>query len=211
MPDPPIDTVDGCNRNRSEKTYIQKTVNYNSHGTSHPTSTYSTPKDFCRNYSNIKDSTSLHNSSNNYSILKNKYKEPLQTIDYRKNDFKYCGSPERKIADCSTDSYRKYYMDSFLPLGNIDFIDEDIPYHARQTSQPFSYGATTDMIKHQKLSSPSLVRKTPTRNIAPAMDFEDIPGEQSKRLISPLSSSAPYSSSEYMNGSTRSVMDHMDG
>lgn len=55
---------------------------------------------------------------------------------------------------------------------NMDFIDDDIPYHARQTSQPFSYGATNDMIKHQKLSSPSLVRKATMRgHTSPIIDL----------------------------------------
>lgn len=39
--------------------------------------------------------------------------------------------------------------------------DKNIPYHARQSSQPFSYGVDADMIADPKapLSSPGLVRK----------------------------------------------------
>uniref|UniRef100_A0A6P7EYM4 Tensin n=1 Tax=Diabrotica virgifera virgifera TaxID=50390 RepID=A0A6P7EYM4_DIAVI len=47
---------------------------------------------------------------------------------------------------------------------NFRFIDDEdergIPYHARQTSQPFSYGINANMISESKrLASPSLVRK----------------------------------------------------
>ncbi|XP_074032700.1 focal adhesion protein tensin isoform X6 [Leptinotarsa decemlineata] len=50
-------------------------------------------------------------------------------------------------------------------LDDVRYIDEEeekaIPYHARQTSQPFSYGVKADMIAEPSrgLSSPSLVRK----------------------------------------------------
>lgn len=49
-------------------------------------------------------------------------------------------------------------------LENVRYIDEEddknIPYHARQDSQPFSYGVNSSMISESKgLSSPSLVRK----------------------------------------------------
>ncbi|XP_011263267.1 tensin-3 isoform X10 [Camponotus floridanus] len=197
MPDPPTDDY---NRDRSEKMYIQETRSYSSHGSSHPTSTYSTLKDSYRSYS--KESSPPYNSSSSYSTLKN-------SIEHRRDDFEYRVSPDRKISE-SSDSYRKH-ADSFSPPGNIDFIDEDIPYHARQTSQPFSYGATTDMIKHQKLSSPSLVRKASVRGVAPVVDFEDILGENSRRPISPLSPNTPDPPPEFANGPVKSGTDHIDG
>ncbi|XP_018561064.1 tensin isoform X3 [Anoplophora glabripennis] len=54
--------------------------------------------------------------------------------------------------------------DGDFGLENVRYIDEEedknIPYHARQSSQPFSYGVNTTMITDSKgLSSPSLVRK----------------------------------------------------
>ncbi|XP_029671169.1 tensin-1 isoform X5 [Formica exsecta] len=198
MPDPPTDDY---NRDRSEKMYIQETRSYSSHGSSHPTSTYSTLKDSYRSYG--KESSPPYNSSSSYSTLKN-------SIEHRKDDFEYRVSPDRKITESSNDSYRKH-ADSFSPPGNIDFIDEDIPYHARQTSQPFSYGATTDMIKHQKLSSPSLVRKASVRGVAPVVDFEDILGENSRRPVSPLSPNTPDPPPEFANGPVKSGTDHIDG
>ncbi|XP_050458286.1 tensin-3 isoform X5 [Cataglyphis hispanica] len=194
MPDPPTDDY---NRDRSEKMYIQETRSYSSH----PTSTYSTLKDSYRSYG--KESSPPYNSSSSYSTLKN-------SIEHRKDDFEYRVSPDRKITESSNDSYRKH-ADSFSPPGNIDFIDEDIPYHARQTSQPFSYGATSDMIKHQKLSSPSLVRKASVRGVAPVVDFEDILGENSRRPISPLSPNTPDPPPEFANGPVKSGTDHIDG
>lgn len=197
MPDPPTDDY---NRERSEKMYIQETRSYSSHGSSHPTSTYSTLKDSYRSYG--KESSPPYNSSSSYSTLKN-------SVEHRRDDFEYRMSPDRKISE-SNDSYRKH-ADSFSPPGNIDFIDEDIPYHARQTSQPFSYGATTDMIKHQKLSSPSLVRKASVRGVAPVVDFEDILGENSRRPISPLSPNTPDPPPEFANGPVKGGTDHIDG
>ncbi|KAL0119072.1 hypothetical protein PUN28_009594 [Cardiocondyla obscurior] len=205
MPDPPTDDY---NRDRSEKMYIQESRSYSSHGSSHPTSTYSTLKDSYRSYGVGKESSPPYNSSSSYSTLKNEYRDSAKGIEHR--DFEYRMSPDRKISESSNDSYRKH-ADSFSPPGNIDFIDEDIPYHARQTSQPFSYGATTDMIKHQKLSSPSLVRKASVRGVAPVVDFEDILGENSRRPISPLSPNTPDPPPEFANGPVKSGSDHIDG
>ncbi|XP_011630698.1 tensin-3 isoform X1 [Pogonomyrmex barbatus] len=205
MPDPPTDDY---NRDRSEKMYIQETRSYSSHGSSHPTSTYSTLKDSYRSYGAGKESSPPYNSSSSYSTLKNEYRDSSKSIEHR--DFDYRMSLDRKISESSNDSYRKH-TDSFSPPGNIDFIDEDIPYHARQTSQPFSYGATTDMIKHQKLSSPSLVRKASARGVAPVVDFEDILGENSRRPISPLSPNTPDPPPEFANGPIKSGTDHIDG
>ncbi|XP_018306952.1 tensin-3 isoform X9 [Mycetomoellerius zeteki] len=204
MPDPPTDDY---NRDRSEKMYIQESRSYSSHGSNHPTSTYSTLKDSYRSYGAGKESSPPYNSSSSYSTLKNEYRDSSKSIEHR--DFEYRMSPDRKISE-SSDSYRKH-TDSFSPPGNIDFIDEDIPYHARQTSQPFSYGATTDMIKHQKLSSPSLVRKASVRGIAPVVDFEDILGENSRRPMSPLSPNTPDPPPEFANGPVKSGSDHIDG
>ncbi|XP_012541862.2 tensin-3 isoform X3 [Monomorium pharaonis] len=203
MPDPPTDDY---NRDRSEKMYIQESRSYSSHS-SHPTSTYSTLKDSYRSYGAGKESSPPYNSSSSYSTLKNEYRDSSKSIEHR--DFEYRMSPDRKISESSNDSYRKH-TDSFSPPGNIDFIDEDIPYHARQTSQPFSY-ATTDMIKHQKLSSPSLVRKASARGVAPVVDFEDILGENSRRPISPLSPNTPDPPPEFANGPVKSGSDHIDG
>lgn len=55
-------------------------------------------------------------------------------------------------------------VDGDFGLENVRYIDEEedknIPYHARQSSQPFSYGIGANMITDSKgLSSPSLVRK----------------------------------------------------
>ncbi|XP_025986627.1 tensin-3 isoform X12 [Solenopsis invicta] len=204
MPDPPTDDY---NRDQSEKMYIQER-SYSSHGSSHPTSTYSTLKDSYRSYGAGKESSPPYNSSSSYSTLKNEYRDSSKSIEHR--DFEYRMSPDRKVSESSNDSYRKH-ADSFSPPGNIDFIDEDIPYHARQTSQPFSYGATTDMIKHQKLSSPSLVRKATVRSIAPVVDFEDILGENSRRPISPLSPNTPDPPPEFANGPMKIGSDHIDG
>ncbi|XP_043597547.1 tensin-3 isoform X11 [Bombus pyrosoma] len=206
MPDPPSDEY---RTDRSEKMYIQETRSYSSHTSSHSPSTYSTLKDSYRNYSTAKESSPPYNSSSSYSTLKNEYREPAK-IEHRREEFEYRMSPDRKISDTSTDTYRKH-ADSFSPPGNIDYIDEDIPYHARQTSQPFSYGATSDMIKHQKLSSPSLVRKASVRGTAPVVDFEDILGENSRRPLSPLSPNTPDPPPEFANGPAKSNSDHVDG
>nr|XP_012229574.1 PREDICTED: tensin-3 isoform X2 [Linepithema humile] len=204
MPDPPTENY---NRDRNEKMYIQETRSYSSHPTS---STYSTLKDSYRSYGAGKESSPPYNSSSSYSTLKNEYRDSSKSVEHRRDDFEYRVSPDRKISESSNDSYRKH-ADSFSPPGNIDFIDEDIPYHARQTSQPFSYGATTDMIKHQKLSSPSLVRKASVRGAAPVVDFEDILGENSRRPISPLSPNTPDPPPEFANGPVKSGTDHIDG
>ncbi|XP_068981183.1 tensin-3 isoform X12 [Bombus flavifrons] len=206
MPDPPSDEY---RTDRNEKMYIQETRSYSSHTSSHSPSTYSTLKDSYRNYSTAKESSPPYNSSSSYSTLKNEYREPAK-IEHRREEFEYRMSPDRKISDTSTDTYRKH-ADSFSPPGNIDYIDEDIPYHARQTSQPFSYGATSDMIKHQKLSSPSLVRKASVRGTAPVVDFEDILGENSRRPLSPLSPNTPDPPPEFANGPAKSSSDHVDG
>ncbi|XP_061939866.1 tensin-3 isoform X30 [Apis cerana] len=206
MPDPPTEDY---RTDRSEKMYIQETRSYSSHASSHSPSTYSTLKDSYRNYSGGKESSPPYNSSSSYSTLKNEYREPPTKMDHRRDEFEYRVSPDRKI-ESSTDPYRKH-GDSFSPPGNIDYIDEDIPYHARQTSQPFSYGATTDMLKHQKLSSPSLVRKASVRGTAPVVDFEDILGENSRRPVSPLSPNTPDPPPEFANGSAKNASDHVDG
>ncbi|XP_043514775.1 tensin-3 isoform X11 [Frieseomelitta varia] len=206
MPDPPSEDY---RTDRSEKMYIQETRSYSSHASSHSPSTYSTLKDSYRNYSTAKDSSPPYNSSSSYSTLKNEYREPVK-IEHRREECEYRMSPDRKIAEATTEVYRKH-ADSFSPPGNIDYIDEDIPYHARQTSQPFSYGATSDMIKHQKLSSPSLVRKASVRGTAPVVDFEDILGENSRRPISPLSPNTPDPPPEFANGPAKNTSDHVDG
>nr|XP_012140415.1 PREDICTED: tensin-like isoform X12 [Megachile rotundata] len=206
MPDPPSEDY---RRERSEKMYIQESRAYSSQTSSHSPSTYSTLKDSYRSYGAGKESSPPYNSSSSYSTLKNEYREPNK-IEHRREEFDYRVSPDRKISESSTDSYRKH-TDSFSPPGNIDYIDEDIPYHARQTSQPFSYGATSDMIKHQKLSSPSLVRKASVRGNAPMVDFEDILGENSRRPISPLSPNTPDPPPEFANGPTKGNADHVDG
>ncbi|XP_076377373.1 focal adhesion protein tensin isoform X15 [Megalopta genalis] len=205
MPDPPTEDY---RADRSEKMYIQENRSYSSH-TSNSPSTYSTLKDSYRSYGAGKESSPPYNASSSYSTLKNEYREPAK-IEHRREEFEYRVSPDRKISESSTDSYRKH-ADSFSPSGNIDYIDEDIPYHARQTSQPFSYGATTDMIKHQKLSSPSLVRKASVRGAAPVVDFEEILGENSRRPISPLSPNTPDPPPEFANGPAKTSSDHVDG
>lgn len=205
MPDPPSEDY---RADRSEKMYIQETRSYSSHASNSP-STYSTLKDSYRSYGAGKESSPPYNTSSSYSTLKNEYREPSK-IDHRREEYEYRVSPDRKISESSTDSYRKH-ADSFSPPGNIDYIDEDIPYHARQTSQPFSYGATTDMIKHQKLSSPSLVRKASVRGAAPVADFEDILGENSRRPITPLSPNTPDPPPEFANGPMKTGSDHVDG
>ncbi|CAL7950471.1 unnamed protein product [Xylocopa violacea] len=206
MPDPPSGDY---RTDRNEKMYIQETHSYSSHTSSHSPSTYSTLKDSYRSYGASKESSPPYNTSSSYSTLKNEYREPAKA-EHRREEFEYRMSPDRKISESSTDSYRKH-TDSFSPPGNIDYIDEDIPYHARQTSQPFSYGATTDMIKHQKLSSPSLVRKASVRGTAPVVDFEDILGENSRRPISPLSPNTPDPPPEFANGPVKTSSDQVDG
>ena len=129
------------------------------------------------------------------------------------------------------DSVDFKHSDSFSPAGNIDYIDEDIPYHARQTSQPFSYGAPGEMMKqHQKLASPSLVRKASFKGTdknksgqqqhqqqqAPVVDLDEILGESSSRNASrPMSPiTPPDPPPEFANGpSTKSPVhnDSKDG
>lgn len=207
MPDPPSADY---KTDRSEKMYIQETRNYSSHTSSHSPSTYSTLKDPYRGYSTGKTSSPQYNSSSNYSTLINEYREPAK-IEHRREEFEYCVSPDPEPDLVATKNIYGKHTDSFSPPGSIDYIDEDIPYHARQTSQPFSYGATTDMIKHQKLSSPSLVRKASVRGTAPVVDFEDILGENSRRPISPLSPNTPDPPPEFANGPTKNSSDHVDG
>ncbi|XP_014606651.1 PREDICTED: tensin-3 isoform X10 [Polistes canadensis] len=223
MPDPPIQE-DYSRTDRNDKIYVQENRSYSSNtNSSHGgASTYSTLKDSYRSYSAAKESSPPYNSSSSYSTLKNEYRDsPIKTNEHRRDDYEYRVSPDRKLSESSIDIYnRKQHVESFSPSGNIDFIDEDIPYHARQTSQPFSYGATTDMIKHQKLSSPSLVRKASVRGTAPMVDFDDILGDvNSRRPISPLSPNTPDPPPEFANGpvktttttTTTTTQDHVDG
>jgi hypothetical protein len=187
MPDPPNDDYNRSMRNGTANMYIQEqTRNYN--GQPSGSSAYSTLKDSFRSYnsSTAKESSPPCNSSSNYSTIKYNGRPSYDSVDFR-------GSPDRKHGDSS-----------FSPPGNIDFIDEDIPYHARQTSQPFSYGATNEMIKHQKLSSPSLVRKASARaGVAPVVDLDDILGENaSRRTPSLLSPNTPDPPPEFANGSS---------
>lgn len=121
------------------------------------------------------DRESNNSYRNNYSTMRKDTVERREEI--RSFDINFRQSPipgnelssRKELSSSSLSSsvdannYRKNQNQSFSPPGNIDFIDDDIPYHARQTSQPFTYGATTDMIKQQKLSSPSLVRKASVR------------------------------------------------
>lgn len=107
-------------------------------------------------------------------------------------------SPPYSSSSCSTLKHRASpnYSPFSPSVNNINYIDEDIPYHARQTSQPFSYGATPEMIKHQKLSSPSLVRKASFSKPAPIVDLDEIleespPPPIPRRPISPAISKTP--------------------
>ena len=193
MPDPPSNEDYNRTNRRSDKMYIQESRCY---GSSNPTSASSTLKDLYRSYGVTRESSPPYSSSN-YGTLKSETRN-MDVVDYRI-------SPERKNHESSKQSQ------SFSPGGNIDFIDEDIPYHARQTSQPFSYGATTDMIKHQILSSPSLVRKATMRRTAPVVDLDDVLGENSRRPISPLSPHTPDPPPEFANGSIKLNGDHTDG
>lgn len=193
MPDPPNSYEYSRANHRADKMYIQGTTTSTASGenyiSSNPTSTYSTLKDSSyRSYNSsnsARDSNLLGCSSgDNYGTLKNGF-----------------------INDIDNDMTKK----SFSPGGNIDFIDEDIPYHARQTSQPFSYGATTDMIKHQKLSSPSLVRKATMRGTAPIVDIDDILGDNSRRPVSPQSPNTHDPPIHYANGHNKFNSDTIDG
>ncbi|KAK0162533.1 hypothetical protein PV327_006304 [Microctonus hyperodae] len=190
MPDPPSLNEYSRASNCPDKMYIQDTTSSAAAGqnyiSSNPTSTYSTLKDSSyRSYSSnnsTRDSNLLSCSSgNNYGTLKNNVDNNSMT------------------------------KKSFSPGGNIDFIDEDIPYHARQTSQPFSYGATTDMIKHQKLSSPSLVRKATMRGTAPIVDIDDILGDNSRRPVSPQSPNTPDLPTQFSNEHYKFNVDTIDG
>ena len=210
MPDPPNDDYHGSRsmRNGPSKMYIHE--NPRSYSTQPSgSSSYSTLKDSYRSYnsSTAKESSPPYNSGSNYSTLKHNNggsRPSYDAVDYQR------GSPDRKHNDAS-----------FSPPGNIDYIDEDIPYHARQTSQPFSYGATNEMIKHQKLSSPSLVRKASVRSggAAPVVDLDDILGENSsssgtsRRAVSPLSPNTPDPPPEFANGPTSKPgnLEGMDG
>ena len=65
------------------------------------------------------------------------------------------------------------------------------------------------MIKHQKLASPSLVRKASLKankkNTAPVVDIDEILGENNKRSASPVTknSRAPDPPPEFANGSIK--------
>lgn len=211
MPDPPREQYNG-------KMYIHESQGYNNNQprSSNSNSTYSTLKDSYRNYHGDKESSPPYNSSSSQSTLKADYGLSRDEMEYRR-------SPDRKITGSpGNNSYQHQQQrrqgDSFSPPGNIDYIDEDIPYHARQSSQPFSYGATPDMIKHQKLSSPSLVRKASFKDsnngavnnssapIAQLDDFHD----NVRRPISPLTPKTPDPPTEYVNGSAKQA-DQMDG
>lgn len=208
MPDPPREQYNG-------KMYIHESQGYNNQprSGSNSNSTYSTLKDSYRNYLGDKESSPPYNSSSSQSTLKADY-------GLNREEYEYRSSPDRKITGSpgnnSTYNSRRQ-GDPFSPPGNIDYIDEDIPYHARQTSQPFSYGATPDMIKHQKLlSSPSLVRKASFKeansanNTAPIAQIDDF-HDNVRRPISPLTPKTPDPpTSEYVNGSAKPV-DQMDG
>lgn len=203
MPDPPTSEEYNKLNRRSDKMYIHESRGYRS---SNPTSNYSSMKESnYRNYGSSKRDTSptFNTSTNNYGSLKNETRN-MDIVDYRI-------SPDRNSHDTNSSSSNKINQ-SFSPSGNIDFIDEDIPYHARQTSQPFSYGATSDMIKHQKLSSPSLVRKATMRATTnPVVDIDDILADNSRRPISPLSPHTPDPPPEFANGSAKLNSDHADG
>ncbi|XP_046588721.1 tensin-1 isoform X10 [Neodiprion lecontei] len=202
MPDPP--PVENYRSDKSDKMYIRETRGYNSSG--NQSSNYSTLKDSYRSYSSKNGDSPSYSGGSSYSTLKNEPQDPItlrkDTIERREEirsfDVNFRRSPERKNG-----------TESFSPPGNIDFIDEDIPYHARQTSQPFTYGATTDMIKQQILSSPSLVRKASVRGAAPVVDLDDILGEREKRTVSPTTPDPP---PEFANGSgTLKTNDYTDG
>lgn len=214
MPDPPREQYSNGKMyiNESHQGYSQP------RGSSNSNSTYSTLKDSYRNYLGDKESSPPYNSSSSQSTLKADY-------GLARDEFEYRGSPDRKITgspggnNCYNNRQR-HGESSFSPPGNIDYIDEDIPYHARQTSQPFSYGATPDMIKHQKLSSPSLVRKASFKdggkngsanNSAPIAQLDDFHVDNVRRPISPLTPKTPDPPpTEYVNGSTKQP-DQMDG
>ncbi|XP_031788600.1 tensin-1 isoform X11 [Nasonia vitripennis] len=198
MPDPPNDDYSRSLRNGPSKMYIQESQPRGYTSQPSNSSTYSTLKDSYRSFnsSTAKESSPPYNSSSNYSTLKHNSRPSYDHVDYQRS------SPDRK---------QQHSDSSFSPPGNIDFIDEDIPYHARQTSQPFSYGATNEMIKHQKLSSPSLVRKASVRGTAPVVDLDEILGEsngtnnRNARPISPLGTNTPDPPPEFANGpSTKS-------
>ncbi|XP_046606955.1 tensin-1 isoform X2 [Neodiprion virginianus] len=202
MPDPP--PIENYRSDKSDKMYIRETRGYNSSG--NQSSNYSTLKDSYRSYSSKNGDSPSYSGGSSYSTLKNEPQDPItlrkDTIERREEirsfDVNFRRSPERKNG-----------TESFSPPGNIDFIDEDIPYHARQTSQPFTYGATTDMIKQQILSSPSLVRKASVRGAAPVVDLDDILGEREKRTVSPTTPDPP---PEFANGSgTLKTNDYTDG
>lgn len=214
MPDPSNDDFSRSMRNGPSKIFLQEEEQQQQQSrggggsyASQPSgsSTYSTLKDSYRSCnsgsSTIKESSPPYTSSN-YSTLKHNHNQSN-------------GGGRSAMGYDAVDFSRE--SSSFSPPGNIDYIDEDIPYHARQTSQPFSYGATNEMIKHQKLSSPSLVRKASLRGNAPVVELDDILGENlnhnhhhhqnhyqtnNRRPQSPLSSNnTPDPLPEFANGS----------
>ncbi|XP_023317164.1 tensin-1 isoform X4 [Trichogramma pretiosum] len=188
-PDPQTDEFGRNVLRNGGKMYVQDQSprSYGNGSQPSSSSTYSTLKESCRSYgsnSTVKDaSPHCQNSGSTYSTLK------------RNNN--------------NNDSVDFKQADSFSPAGNIDFIDEDIPYHARQTSQPFSYGAPGEMLKqHQKLASPSLVRKASMKasdkakyqqqlqqqqqSAAQVVDLDDLLGESNGRNVSrPMSPITP--------------------
>lgn len=154
MPDPPKESLyKSDNRgetigyaiNSQNMTNNYSTLPYASYSTSSSKSSFS-PK----NYGGTIDSNFLNDNNEPITVKKETTKRREETLSF---DINFGESYDRI----------KGNQEPFSPSGNIQFIDEDIPYHARQTSQPFTYGATSDMIKQKILSSPSLVRKVSVR------------------------------------------------
>lgn len=95
--------------------------------------------------------------------------------------------------------------DANFGLDNVRYIDEEedknIPYHARQTSQPFSYGINANMIGESKgLSSPSLVRKASV-NKSSGGTLNKVQTQVFPEFSSPKSVVPDFSSSYKPNGS----------
>ncbi|XP_057652029.1 tensin-1 isoform X11 [Diorhabda carinulata] len=106
--------------------------------------------------------------------------------------------PDLKTSPSLTNNGRE---DEFRFIDDED--EKSIPYHARQSSQPFSYGINANMISESKrLASPSLVRKVSGKgneNI-----YKSSPGSEITYKSSPGSDSI-YKSSMSNDGTLRKV------
>ncbi|CAH1104712.1 unnamed protein product [Psylliodes chrysocephalus] len=109
----------------------------------------------------------------------------------------------QSIPDLKPSSATPRDEDSFRFIDDDD--DKTIPYHARQSSQPFSYGINATMINENKrLASPSLVRKASGKGSVNEGIYKSSLSSDSTYKGSPGSDST-YKSSISSDGTLRKV------